>query len=135
MPEILGHNYIGGTRSAAGSVVLHSHDASSDEALPYRFIQATPQEVDAAARAAASAYPTYRALPASRRAEFLEAIASQLDALGDDFIHLVTRETALPNARILGERGRTSGQMRLFADVLRRGDFHGARIDRAQPQR
>ncbi|NWA05787.1 aldehyde dehydrogenase (NADP(+)) [Pseudomonas gingeri] len=135
MPEILGHNYIGGTRSAAGSVVLHSHDASSDEALPYRFIQATPQEVDAAARAAASAYPTYRALPASRRAEFLEAIASQLDALGDDFIHLVTRETALPNARILGERGRTSGQMRLFADVLRRGDFHGARIDRAQPER
>ena len=26
-------------------------------------------------------------------------------------------------ARLQGERGRTSGQMRLFAKVLRRGDF------------
>ncbi|MQK16933.1 aldehyde dehydrogenase (NADP(+)), partial [Escherichia coli] len=47
----------------------------------------------------------------------------------------VCRETALPPARIQGERARTSGQLRLFATVLRRGDFLGARIDRAQPQR
>ncbi|MDD2049348.1 aldehyde dehydrogenase (NADP(+)) [Pseudomonas putida] len=135
MPDIIGHNYIGGARSAAGTVTLQSHDASSGEALPYCFHQATPEEVDAAARAAQLAYPTFRNLAPGRRAEFLEAIAAQLDALGDDFIQLVTRETALPNARILGERGRTSGQMRLFAEVLRRGDFLGARIDRALPDR
>jgi NADP-dependent aldehyde dehydrogenase len=135
MTPILGHNYIGGQRSALGSVTLHSVDAETGEALPYAFIQATPDEVDAAARAAAAAYPAYRRLSAERRAQFLDAIADELDALGDEFVSLVCRETALPAARIIGERGRTSGQMRLFAKVLRRGDFYGARIDRALPER
>ncbi|WDG79748.1 aldehyde dehydrogenase (NADP(+)) [Pseudomonas chlororaphis] len=135
MTTILGHNYIGGRRSAEGSVRLHSLDASSGQALPGTFFQATEAEVDAAARAAAAAYPHYRNLSAERRAAFLDAIADELDALGDDFVATVCRETALPAARIQGERGRTSGQLRLFAKVLRRGDFYGARIDRALPQR
>nr|WP_024306366.1 aldehyde dehydrogenase (NADP(+)) [Pseudomonas sp. P818] len=135
MLSLTGHNYIGGERRAAGTVEHKSLDASSGEALPYTFIQATPEEVDAAAQAAAAAYPIYRNLSAVRRAEFLEDIADEIDALGDDFVALVCRETALPAARIQGERGRTSGQMRLFAKVLRRGDFYGARIDRALPDR
>ena len=80
MTAILGHNFIGGARSAAGTLFLQSLDAASGEALPYRFVQATPEEVDAAAEAAASAYPHYRQLPASRRAEFLDTIAAELDA-------------------------------------------------------
>lgn len=135
MTQFLGHNYIGGQRSANGSVKLQSVDAATGEALPQDFYQATPQEVDAAAKAAAQAYPAYRALSAARRAQFLDAIADELDALSDNFIELVCRETALPAARIKGERGRTSGQMRLFATVLRRGDFYGARIDKALPDR
>ena len=135
MTRILGHNYIGGQRSALGTVKLQSVDAETGEALPHDFYQATPQEVDAAAKAAALAYPVYRRLSAERRAQFLEAIADELDALGDAFVTLVCRETALPAARIIGERGRTSGQMRLFAKVLRRGDFYGARIDQALPER
>ncbi|MFJ7111394.1 aldehyde dehydrogenase (NADP(+)) [Pseudomonas sp. NPDC098740] len=135
MTRILGHNYIGGQRSAAGPLKLQSADASTGEALPHDFFQATPEEVDAAAKAAAAAYPTYRSLSAERRAQFLDAIANELDALGDDFVAVVCRETALPAARIQGERGRTSGQMRLFAKVLRRGDFYGARIDQALPER
>lgn len=135
MTQILGHNYIGGQRKAAGAVKVHSVDASTGEILPHDFFQATPEEVDAAAKAAAAAYPAYRSLSAERRAQFLDAIADELDALGDDFVALVCRETALPAARIQGERGRTSGQMRLFAKVLRRGDFYGARIDRALPDR
>ena len=135
MTQFLGHNYIGGQRSANGSVKLQSVDATTGQALPQDFYQATPEEVDAAARAAAQAYPAYRALSAARRAQFLDAIADELDALSDNFVELVCRETALPAARIKGERGRTSGQMRLFANVLRRGDFYGARIDKALPDR
>ena len=133
--SVNGHNIIGGAYSARGSVKLQSVDATTGETLPYEFVEATEQEVDAAAKAAAAAYPAYRSLPASRRAEFLDAIADELDALGEDFIAIVCRETALPSGRIQGERGRTSGQMRLFAQVLRRGDFLGARIDRALPDR
>ncbi|WP_237886062.1 aldehyde dehydrogenase (NADP(+)) [Pseudomonas sp. PGPR40] len=135
MTRILGHNYIGGQRSAIGTVKLQSVDANTGEALPHDFYQATPEEVDAAAKAAAVAYPAYRSMSAERRAQFLDAIADELDALGDDFVAVVCRETALPTGRIQGERGRTSGQMRLFAKVLRRGDFYGARIDRALPER
>jgi NADP-dependent aldehyde dehydrogenase len=135
MTEILGHHFIAGARSAAGDVLLQSLDAHTGEALPYTFRQATDAEADAAAQAAAEAYPVYRNLSALRRAEFLEAIADQIDALGEEFVAIVCRETALPTARIQGERGRTSGQMRLFAKVLRRGDFHGARIDQALPER
>ncbi len=135
MTDFLGHQFIAGKRSVAGDVTLQSLDAHTGEALPYTFYQASDAEVDAAAQAAADAYPAYRNLSALRRAEFLEAIADQIDDLGDDFVAIVCRETALPAARIQGERGRTSGQMRLFAQVLRRGDFHGARIDLALPTR
>ncbi|MDI6949823.1 aldehyde dehydrogenase family protein, partial [Serratia sp. Se-RSmG] len=135
MTSSAGQQFIGGVRRATGQAALRSVDARTGQALPEAFHQATEAEVDAAALAAAAAYPSYRALSAARRAEFLEAIAEALDALGDDFIDTVCRETALPPARIQGERARTSGQLRLFATVLRRGDFAGARIDRAQPQR
>ena len=135
MNSYTGHNFINGGRSALGDARLRSFDANTGEQLPGYFAEATREEVAAAALAAAAAYQPYRMLPASRRAAFLEAIADELDALGDAFITIVCRETALPAARIQGERARTSGQMRLFAKVLRRGDFFGARIDRALPDR
>ena len=135
MTQLLGHNYIGGRRSAGGSVQLRSVDATTGESLPGCFYQATEAEVDAACDAAAAALPILRNLSAHQRALFLDAIADEIDALDDDFVATVCRETALPAGRIQGERGRTSGQMRLFAKVLRRGDFYGARIDRALPDR
>jgi len=135
MSTLLGHNFIAGSRSAQGSKQLQSLDATTGEALPYAFIQATESEVDAACRAAEAAFDEFRHLSPARRAEFLDAIADEIDALGDDFVAIVCRETALPAGRIQGERGRTSGQMRLFAKVLRRGDFLGARIDQALPDR
>ena len=104
MTRILGHNYIGGQRSAQGSVIVNSVDATTGQALPYDFYQATAQEVDRAACAAAAAYPAYKALSAERRAAFLDAIADELDALDDQFVALVCRETALPAARIAGDR-------------------------------
>lgn len=127
-------SFIGGERNGQGGVVVHSLDAATGETLA-DFREATPAEVDAAAQAAARAYPAYRNLPAERRALFLEAIAEEIDALDEAFVATACRETAYPPARIQNERGRTSGQLRLFATVLRRGDYLGARIDRALPDR
>lgn len=133
--KISGYNFIGSERSALGDVELESLDATSGEALPWRFHQATEQEAAAACEAARNAFPVYSRLAPEQRARFLEAIADELDALDDEFLTLASRETALPVARLRGERGRTSGQMRLFAAVLRRGDYLGARIDTALPER
>ena len=128
-------NHIAGQLSGNGDVLLNSVDAHTGEPLPYAFHQATGGEVEAAVQAADAAYPVYRSTSPAQRAAFLDAIANELDALGDDFIQHVMRETALPEARIRGERSRTSNQLRLFAEVVRRGDFYAARIDRALPQR
>ncbi|MGY2291241.1 aldehyde dehydrogenase (NADP(+)) [Pseudomonas sp. SDO528_S397] len=133
--NILGHNFIAGQRSALGTQTHVSHNATTGSALPYTFVQATEAEVDAACDAAQQAALTFRDLPSARRAEFLEAIAQEIDTLGPEFIELVCTETALPTARIQGERGRVTHQLRLFASVLRRGDFYGARIDLGLPER
>ncbi|MFX4316570.1 hypothetical protein F8O53_32765, partial [Enterobacter sp. 63] len=60
------------------------------------------------------------------RARFLDTLADELDLLGEDFFAIAHQETALPLARLQGERARTSNQLRMFAGVLRRGDAFGA---------
>ncbi|WP_166366415.1 aldehyde dehydrogenase (NADP(+)) [Pseudomonas akapageensis] len=135
MTAILGKNFIAGGRSASGSKTLQSLNASTGEELPYTFWQATPEEVEQACVAAVQASQIFRTTSAEKRAEFLDAVASEIDALGQDFVETVCAETALPSARIQGEQKRTTGQLRLFAQVLRRGDFYGARIDTAMPDR
>ncbi|MEG6828662.1 aldehyde dehydrogenase (NADP(+)), partial [Pseudomonas aeruginosa] len=77
-------NFIGGARIAAVTLFLKSIEAASSEALPYLILQATQQEVDAAAEAAARAYPNNRHQPASRPADFHETIAADLDAHDND---------------------------------------------------
>lgn len=135
MPTILGQHFIGGGRSGFGDPLHKSIDATTGEALPYNFYQAIEAEINAAAQAAKAAFCEFRQISTVRRAEFLDAIADELDQLGDDFVAIVCQETALPTARIQGERARTSGQMRLFAKVVRYGDFLGARIDQSLPDR
>ncbi len=92
-------------------------------------------EVEAAARLAAQAFDPYRQLPLALRANFLEASAENILALGDALIERAHQESGLPIARLQGERGRTVGQLRLFAQVVRDGHFLSATLDSAQPQR
>lgn len=133
--NIIGKNFIAGERSGLGQRIHHSYDAKTGLPLPFDFVQATEDEVNAACEAAGSAAMIFRDTSAAQRASFLDAIAEEIDALGAEFIDLVCTETALPMARIQGERSRTTNQLRLFAQVLRRGDYYGARIDQALPDR
>ncbi|CAI0830085.1 NADP-dependent fatty aldehyde dehydrogenase [Serratia quinivorans] len=132
---IRGQQFIGGQRRASGEAELVSLRADNGQPTGHRFFSASLAETAAAADAAAQAFTAYSQLSAERRADFLEAIAEQLDALDEEFFNFAMQETALPLARLSGERARTSGQMRLFANLLRRGDVHGVRIDCALPQR
>lgn len=132
---IRGQQFIGGQRRASGEAELVSLRADNGQPTGHRFFSASHAETAAAADAAAQAFTAYSQLSAERRADFLEAIAGQLDALDEEFFNYAMQETALPLARLSGERARTSGQMRLFASLLRRGDVHGVRIDCALPQR
>jgi NADP-dependent aldehyde dehydrogenase len=99
------------------------------------FSEAGQAEVDAALEAAEAAFAPYSALPPADRAAFLEAIADEILALGDDLIARARQETGLGTERLVGERGRTMNQLRLFAQVVREGSWVDARIDTALPDR
>lgn len=99
------------------------------------FSTATLEDVDAACAAAEAAFLPYSSLPREERAKFLEAIAEEIEALGDELIERAMQESGLPQARLQGERGRTAGQLRLFAKELRLGDYLRVRIDHAIPDR
>lgn len=109
--------------------------ASNGTPLEPRFSMATSEDVEAATAAAEAAFPIYSGLPREKRAEFLEAIAEEIDALGETLTERAMQESGLPHARLTGERGRTSGQLRLFAKELRLGEYLRARIDHAIPDR
>ncbi|MBK9492695.1 MAG: aldehyde dehydrogenase (NADP(+)) [Haliscomenobacter sp.] len=84
---------------------------------------------------AAAAFPVYRSQSAEAKANFLESIAAQIEALGDALIQTAMAESHLPEARLLGERGRTANQLRLFAGLVREGSWVEAVIDSAIPDR
>ncbi len=78
----------------------------------------------------ADASAAWAATPYAVRARVLRAIADALDAAGADLIAIAQEETALPQPRLQGELKRTTFQLRLFADVVERGEFLDVRIDR-----
>ncbi|MBV8857962.1 MAG: aldehyde dehydrogenase (NADP(+)) [Acidobacteria bacterium] len=99
------------------------------------FHEATPAVVARALDSAARAFQQYRAKSAEEVAGFLEAIARNVEALGDELLETARAETALPSERLKGERGRTTAQLKMFAGVVREGSWVEATIDRAEPER
>lgn len=95
----------------------------------------TVELVDEACRAAEGAAATYRETTRESRAAFLETIAEEIDLRGASITQIGSDETGLPEARLEGERGRTTGQLRMFADHIRKGDYLDRRHDRALPTR
>jgi NADP-dependent aldehyde dehydrogenase len=92
-------------------------------------------EVARACALADAAFDDFRKADLETRARFLELCADNIMALGDELLERAGAETNLPRARLEGERGRTTGQLRLFAQVVRQGDFLGVRVDPALPER
>lgn len=82
--------------------------------------------------AVAAARP-YGALDAALRAAFLREIADQLESRADELVETAQRESALGVARLTGELTRTTGQLRMFADLVADGSWAGARIDSGPP--
>jgi 2,5-dioxopentanoate dehydrogenase len=99
------------------------------------FANGTAAEVDAACCAAEAAFASFSSLPATARADLLDRIALEIDARAEAITAHGTAETGLPAARLEGERGRTTGQLRLFASHIRAGQYLERRIDPALPDR
>lgn len=124
-----------GARDVPLDATFRAVDPATGAALDPPFADAGPAEVDDAVRLAVEAFPRYRETTPAARAAFLEAVAARIEALGDGLIDRAAAESALPRPRLVGERARTTGQLRLFAEMVRRGAWIDARIDPAMPDR
>lgn len=101
----------------------------------FEFSAGNLEVVDEAVQAATAASPLFSALSREKRAAFLRSIADNIDARADEITWIGTQETGLPAARLEGERGRTVGQLRLFAEHIERGDYLDRRHDSPLPDR
>ncbi|MEH7827674.1 aldehyde dehydrogenase (NADP(+)) [Gemmobacter denitrificans] len=101
----------------------------------HAFAVGTPDLVDQAVQAAEAAFATYSQTTQAARAEFLDRIADEIDLRATAITTIGTQETGLPEARLNGERGRTTGQLRLFAQHIRQGSHLDLRHDAALPDR
>ena len=115
-----------------GEATFASDPASG---VAHDFAIGTPGHVDAAVEAAEEAFWTYGYSTRDERATFLKTIADEIEARADQITQIGSQETGLPEARLQGERGRTTGQLRLFAEHILQGDFLDARHDAALPDR
>ncbi|WP_322013428.1 aldehyde dehydrogenase (NADP(+)) [Paraburkholderia sp. J12] len=134
--EISGELLIGGRAVRGTQAPLRAFNPATGAEIPTPvFNSGTAEDVAAACELAEQAFDTYRALPLAVRAEFLDRIAQGIHALGAALIERAHQETGLPKARLEGERGRTTGQLKLFAEEVRKGLWLAATLDSPLPGR
>lgn len=118
-----------------GAWVGSDNSAASPDLEALSFAQATAAQVDEACRAARRDFRRYASTSRQERAAFLRACAEEIDALGDEITATAMAESGLPEARLIGERGRTTGQLNMFADVIESTDYLDIRHDAALSNR
>src|SRR4051794_28575981 len=133
--SITGDILIGAQRVPGRERSFRAINPATGETLEPAFALAGPEEVERACALAWDAFHVYRATGLEERARFLEAIAANVLELGTVLVERASAETGLPPGRIEGERARTVGQLRLFADVVRSGEWLDLRLDSPLPDR
>ena len=132
---ISGRSIIGFERGKGTGKIFRAFAPLTGLAVEPDFYSATLDELNHAAQLADDARIPFGNTPGTTRAKFLRAIADNIEALGEQLIERAMLETSLPDARFVGERGRTCSQLRMFADLLDEGSWVDARIDHPVPDR
>lgn len=133
--NLTGKQIIGFQTKAAGHRNFQGIQATTGEALPQVFVEATDEEANEALAKASAAFKVYRNLSDAQRANFLNTIAEEILAIGDVLIQTACTESGLPEARIIGERGRTIGQIQAFANFISNPAWKREIVDEAMPER
>ncbi|MEV0951336.1 aldehyde dehydrogenase (NADP(+)) [Promicromonospora sp. NPDC050249] len=133
--ELTGHSIVAGAPLAGAAGTFAGQDPATAQALEPAYSLLDDAQVARATAAAQEAFASFSTLAPEPHARFLEQIADNIDAVGPDVVARAMQETGLPAARLTGEVARTTGQLRLFAQVVRQGDHRGVRIDPALPDR
>jgi len=130
-----GLNLIGNEYAEANTSAFKAINPLTGEVLEGEFFPAQQKDVDEALKYAVNAFTVYKNIDKDRKAAFLRAIANEILSLGDALIERACAESGLPLGRIQGERGRTIGQLNMFADLVAEGSWVEAIIDNELPDR
>ncbi len=133
--ELLGRSFIGWSTGAGGGKTFTAINPATGLAIEPNYISASAAEVDRAAELAAQAFTSFSRTSGKERAAFLREIAKRLDAIVDELVIRVNQEAGLSEPRIRSEAARTSFQMRLFADLIEKGSWVRARLDKPDAER
>ncbi|WP_144097551.1 aldehyde dehydrogenase (NADP(+)) [Croceicoccus sediminis] len=133
--ELSGKMLVAGRWTTGRNATVRSCEAATGRPLDPEYPTAGAEEIEAACSAAEADFDDYRERSPADRARFLEAIATEIEALEDRLIVRVMAESGLPRMRLEGERGRTCNQLRMFANHLRQGTWDRTRHDEALPDR
>jgi alpha-ketoglutaric semialdehyde dehydrogenase len=133
--EIIPSQIIGYRNVQSNGEIFHGYNPHTGNALSPAFRDATQSEINESIGLANNAFALYRKTSPTQRSLFLERIAINIEALGDDLLKIINEETALPLTRLTGERIRTTGQLKLFAQLLRDGTWNKEIVDEPLPDR
>jgi NADP-dependent aldehyde dehydrogenase len=133
--SLSGQSFLGGQRGALGGAPIQALNPTTGERLEPVYSSVSSAEVNRAVELAAQAFPIYSRISGKAKGAFLRSIADGLDNIRQELAERAHLETALPMPRLLGEAGRTTGQLRLFASVVEEGSWVEARIDPPLPDR
>ncbi|KAA2223313.1 aldehyde dehydrogenase (NADP(+)) [Chryseobacterium sediminis] len=97
--------------------------------------ETSKENIDKRVQMAAEAYQFLKNTTVKERAAFMNTIADQIEALGEELLQTAHAETSLPIARLTGEKARTVGQWRSYAKAVAKGIYTEPRIDLAQPDK
>ena len=132
---ITGKNYIGNLLSSTGNKTFKTFNPQTNLENEIVYSEASNIEIEQAAELAAEAFKVFQKVSGTKKSEFLNEIAHEIEALGDKLIKTYCSETGLPEGRAMGERGRTVFQLRSFANLVKEGSWVEAVIDTADPNR
>jgi alpha-ketoglutaric semialdehyde dehydrogenase len=132
---LTGEMFLGSRRLPGDPPAWRGRDPRGGAPLEPAYGISKPEHVDEAAALAGRAARGFRETTGERRAALLDAIARRLEDLGDVLLDRAVAETGIPEQRLRGELARTTGQLRMFADVVRPGGHLGIQVDPAQPDR
>ena len=133
--RLTGKQLVGSSFAYTGEHTFHAVNPETGASLEPVFREGTSQDVDRAAGLASRDFDTYRTTDDIKKSEFLETVATELLALETALVERAMQETALPQARLVGELSRTVNQLKLFAQMVNEGSYVEPRIDLAIPDR
>ena len=133
--DLQGTSLIGTRRGSGGAGESKAVNPVTGEELEPAYLAETEESAAEVCRLAGEAFHDYREKSGKEQAAFPRAIADEIDAVEEDIVVRMGAETALPEGRCRGEKGRTCFQLRLFAELLEEGSWVDARIDHAELDR